>query len=97
MKKWFGVIRYVYNKAICELKKYSDKVKTLSVVQKKLPENKLNSAKLREIVIGSEKKKKLPDWVYELPADVRNDAVRDAWKAYKALVKNRSTLKSEPM
>jgi putative transposase len=90
LKKWFGVFRYVYNTAIHELKKYSDFVLSLTPAQRKLKENKLDGNKLRDKIIGSEKNKKLPDWVYEVPSDVRNDAVRDAWKAYRALIKSRS-------
>jgi putative transposase len=89
IRKWFGVCRYVYNLCVNELNKYTILRASLSEKEKKLKVNKMSDQKLRELVIGTKDHKPLPSWAYEVPADTRNDAVRDAWKAYQAVITKR--------
>jgi putative transposase len=72
-RKWLGTTRYVYNKALCSIKKQ---------------EISFNFQKLRNKFVTKKNNPDVLDWMTETPKDVRAGAMKDLEIAYKAAITN---------
>jgi putative transposase len=79
-KSWLSASRYCYNKAIAALKLRLRSASTLSEAEGLRAGEKITSAySLRDYVLGLD----LPDWVKNAPAHPKENAIFDAWDAWK--------------
>ena len=83
---WISACRFVYNKAIAELKDkgvgyfqalFTEKRKAYK--QKTGKSGSTSSQYFRDYIMGSQD---LPDWVKDAPCHIKQNAIEDAWDAY---------------